>query len=467
LSIKAQLLNVALAVLLAASGTAEGQPAIGEVLKVVVVSRHGVRSPLEPVEDLNRWTQRPGGWPRVWSPATWPHQKDGDLTQAGSALATLMGGYYRSRLVDRGLAPTGRCPERTAVFIRADVDERTQATGASIARGLARDCPSSSQFPVTVIQDGKKADPGKPVDPLFHPTAPGLVCPLGAQQAFNSIAARLPREGFVGLDKENGAAISAMQDVLQCCQSDVCVSRADNAVRACRLTDLPTRVTVDIAKDVVKMEGAIGMASAAAEIFLLEYANRFDSNDVGWGQVDVPKMARLLALHNLQFDYMQRTKYVARRQGSMLLRAVLETLLGGRFSGSMGGPMPPADAKFVAFVGHDTNIANLAALLGTDWTASDELPDKTAPAGALLFELRKHAGRRYVAAYYVAQTVKQMREQTAIDTSRPPHVVALPLPCADQSGGNTCRLVKSATRERKGSSFQELVQAAVEPACLK
>ena len=71
--------------------------------------------------------------------------------------------------------------------------------------------------------------------------------------------------------------------------------------------------------------------------------------------------------------------------------------------------MPPADAKFVAFVGHDTNIANLAALLHTDWAASDELPDKTAPAGALLFELRENAGARYVVAYYVAQTVKQLQ----------------------------------------------------------
>ena len=130
-------------------------------------------------------------------------------------------------------------------------------------------------------------------------------------------------------------------------------------------------------------------------------------------------MARLLTLHNLQFDYMQRTWYIARRQGSMLLRAVLEALLGGPFHGKMSGPMPPADAKFVAFVGHDTNIANLAALLHTDWAASDELPDKTAPAGALLFELREKAGTRYVVAYYVAQTVEQLRERTPISTSRP------------------------------------------------
>src|SRR5215510_9521655 len=237
LKAKARIVNVALASLLTAAGMAEAQPVSGELLKVVIVSRHGVRSPLEPVQDLNRWTQRPGGWPRVWSPPTWPHQKDGDLTQAGSVLATLMGGYYRSRLVDGGLFPARRCPESKTVFIRADVDERTRATGEAIAKGLARDCPSPSQFPVIVIPDGRRGDAEKPVDPLFHPTAPGLVCPLGAQQAFNSIAARLPGGGFVALDKEHAAAISAMQEVLECCQRDLCVPKTDSGARPCRLTD--------------------------------------------------------------------------------------------------------------------------------------------------------------------------------------------------------------------------------------
>ncbi len=434
-------------VALLAAATAEAQPENGELLKVVIVSRHGVRTPLETFDDLNRWTQRPGGWPRAWNPSTWPHRCPGDLTEVGTELAALMGGYYRSRLVGDRLFSDARCPESGAVFIRADVDERTQATGEAIAEGFARAFPSPCHFPISVIQDAENADP------LFHPTSAGMVCPLGASQALKSIVARLPPGGFAGLDKLHGAAIGAMQDVLLCCQREVCVPKASGVVRPCRLTDRPTRVTV--AGDKVKMEGAIGMVSTAAEIFLLEYANGLPPNAVGWGAVDVPKMAGLLTLHNVQFDYMQRTTYIARRQGSMLMRAVLETLQGGPFSGTMSGPMPPAEAKFVAFVGHDTNVANLAALLGTDWNASEQLPDKTAPAGALVFELREDAGSRYVVAYYLAQTVDQLRNRTPLDTSTPPYIAALPLRCATRPGGNACAL----------SQFLGLVK--LEPACLK
>jgi len=154
---------------------------------------------------------------------------------------------------------------------------------------------------------------------------------------------------------------------------------------------------------------------------------------------------------------MQGTPYIAKRHGSMLLRAVLETLQGGPFSGTKSGPMPPAATKFVAFVGHDTNVANLATLLGTEWPASEELPDKTAPGGALAFELRDDNGKRYVVAYYLAQTLDQLRKKTPIDLLTPPYIVALPLPCATGSRGNVCELAQ----------FRQLVHGALEPACLK
>jgi hypothetical protein len=113
-----------------------GACADGELVKVVIVSRHGVRTPLETKAALDDWTRRPGGFPAVWNPAGWPHDKPGDLTQAGTELATLMGGWYGSRY-GGALLPAEGCPSGDDLFIRADVDERTVETGKAIAAGLA------------------------------------------------------------------------------------------------------------------------------------------------------------------------------------------------------------------------------------------------------------------------------------------------------------------------------------------
>ena len=455
---------VLIAVLLAA-GTAHAQSVTDDLVKVVVVSRHGVRTPLpgdkkDPKADKTLWTRRQEGWPTPddWNPRTWrPERQEGDLTKAGSDLAKLMGGYYRSQYTS--LLPRDPCPQNSGVFIRADVDERTKATAAAIAEGLSPSCP----VPVHFLMNQK--DP-KQKDPLFHPASPNMVCALDGEKARDSIVKRLPG-GFGALDKQYFTTISAMHDVLKCCKPELCSLFKRGP--SCKLTDLPTDVQVD--GDTVKMQGAIGIASTAAEIFLLEYDN--GNTSVAWDVLndDKPKMATLLTLHNLQFEYMQRTRYIAGRQGSMLLRAVQAALLGQPFPGTRGGPLPPADAKFIILVGHDTNIANLASLLRIDWRASQDLPDKTAPTGALVFELRERAGTRYVNAYYVAQTVDQARGKTPLNTTPQPNqpfTATLHL-CVDPAGGPGCPLSKPKPIPGRppASSFEDLVNTAVDNQCVK
>ena len=136
LNATAHVLKLVLAVLLATTGTAEAQTASGELLKVVVVSRHGVRTPLEPVKELDRWTRRPGGWPPCPTPGVRPRGRigsgrpDSGRDRTGDAHGRLLPGPPR-----RGSrVSAGRCPERKTVFIRADVDDRTRATGEAIAK---------------------------------------------------------------------------------------------------------------------------------------------------------------------------------------------------------------------------------------------------------------------------------------------------------------------------------------------
>jgi 4-phytase/acid phosphatase len=157
----------------------------------------------------------------------------------------------------------------------------------------------------------------------------------------------------------------------------------------------------------VVLGGALRTASTFAELLLLEYVNGFPMSDVGWGRITRDQMTRVFRLHTTAFDIEQRTPYVAALQGSALLEKILGALTDE--AGGTPGSAPPG-ASFVAYVGHDTNIANVAAMLGLTWQQPGYQKDQTPPAGALVFELREtDAGARTVEVFYVAQSLDDMR----------------------------------------------------------
>src|SRR5262245_52961874 len=95
--------------------------------RAVLVSRHGVRSPIGSPSSLSHMARQ--SWP------SWP-VPPGYLTPRGEALASLMGGYYRKLYTARGLLAADPCPAPDIVFVRADVDQRTRLTGAALLSGM-------------------------------------------------------------------------------------------------------------------------------------------------------------------------------------------------------------------------------------------------------------------------------------------------------------------------------------------
>ena len=66
---------------------------------VAVLSRHGVRTPINTPEDLQGYAPQP--WPLWGAPAA-------EMTPRGAKLMALLGGYYREYLTQAGLlAPNG------------------------------------------------------------------------------------------------------------------------------------------------------------------------------------------------------------------------------------------------------------------------------------------------------------------------------------------------------------------------
>ncbi len=372
----------------------------GKLVRVVLLSRHGVRSPTQDTETL-------ASWRRTATPA-WPDfgVPPGYLTPKGEDLVDDMGGFYRTYLDPEGLFRADQCPDD--VFIRADRDERTVLTAQGLGSGLTRgkDPAQRCRFAIDEAADE--------TDPIFHPTKALPACRLDADKVKSSVNIdELLHRYRVGL--------SLAQKILQCCSEKLCRDPGNGPAQTCSLQTLPS--SVDTAKGRASIKGGLGMAQSFAEMLLFQYAQGFSGDNFGFGRARKATMLETLRLHTGVFDAVQRVPYVAQRQGANLLYHLAYAVENGRDPGATGG----AD-KFIAYVGHDTNIANVAALLNLHWTLpayGADQKDDMPPGGALIFEVRQGAHQEpSVTAFFAAQSPDDMRLPRNPDITRPPPTMA-------------------------------------------
>ena len=400
-----------------------------ELLSTVIVSRHGVRSPIAGTSSLARIAADP--WP------SWP-VPPGHLTPRGAELARLLGVYYRDYYVAQGLLPAQGCPQPDAIFAWADIDQRTRVTAQSLLDGMFPDCG---------LRPGYRVD--AKADPLFHPTRAGI-CRIDPGRARQAVLARIGGN-FRTVLSTHQRELAAMQSVLKCCAPAIC--RASGAAAPCALRDLPTAIIGS--DDRIRLSGPIAIGSTAAEIFLLEYAQGLPAREVAWGRAASPEAMRpLWRLHTLQFDLMQRTPYLAARQASALVNRVIATM---RESIDSDGNARPG-RKLTLFVGHDTNLANIGGMLGMHWALPSYLPDQTPPAGALHFQLLRDrgSGSYAVRVSYIAQTLEQMREVVQLDPSHPPERATATIAGCPANDDGSCAW----------ATFEALASKTIDRACV-
>lgn len=384
------------------------QATTDQLRMVVILTRHGVRSPLSLMSDFG---QDP--WPK--NQPDWNVDCCGDLTPAGEYLVRLMGAYYHDYYSDRGLL-SRECPAQE-VYIWADNEERTIQTGRQLAQGLAagsRGCSiavnSLAYDPCNPAKSDEVCQRGQagPNDPIFHHPASSETDPE-LQKIADSINAR-----FKKLVADHAEQLEALRKTL--CRSGTCMAGLDHA---------------EVKDGKLSWGGRFSTGSTASEVFLLEYANGMPCSKVGWGRVVFagqdctgPGQAfrTMQEIHTAYFQETQRAPYIAAMQGTNLLNHLVEKLEDGLL------PKPPQ--KLVIYSGHDTNIANVAAMLGLSWKLPD-LPDNdTPPAGALVFELRYNLQTRDYSIHvrYVYQMLDQLRTQAVLTLQNPPKWIELTVP---------------------------------------
>ncbi|MEO8302641.1 MAG: histidine-type phosphatase [Betaproteobacteria bacterium] len=411
-----RVLAIVVPLTLCAPAFAQGQETLQ---RVVIVSRHGVRTPTVAPAVL-----------AGWSNDAWPGWKDpiGNLTSRGALLATQMGRYYRQYLAAQGAMPAEGCPAPGSVYIDADVVERTKATAQALIEGLSGGaCGIAYRTRGDVDVDG-----------LYHPLAAG-VCKIDPMVAQTQVLERVAGD-LNTLTREFKAPFDALQSVIGCCKPAVCTAYGKG--ERCALPDLPTMMSPRIDGSGIALLGALAIADTASELLLLEYADGKPTDEVGWGRATVEKMQQTLRLHTEAMDLMQRTPYLARKMGSALLLRVAQAVASERSSSLGQAESAVRDAKFVAYVGHDTNIFNLAGMLDASWLQPGYQRNQTPPAGALMFEIKARSdGTQLVYTSYVAQSLEQMRNVVPLSLDVPPVKTPLRLPgCSAAAPGFACTM---------------------------
>ncbi len=406
---------------------ASAPAATPEALKyIVIVSRHGVRSPTGKTDTLNQYSAKP--WPQ-WS------VPPGYLTEHGAKLMTLFGAYDRELFAHEGLFTPEGCADAGLVSVIADSDQRTRETGKALAAGM---------FPGCKV-DVKALPEGTP-DPLFH----SLEARVGHPDKALAVAAIAGRIGNnpEGLMEAYRPQLQALEEVLLGCKPGPACAGAHSS-----LFDIPSSIAPGKGDHLVDLRGPMSTAATMAENLLLEYAEGMDALQVGWGRVDANKLRELMQLHTANAELERRTTFLALSQSSNLLLHILDSMRQAASGKPVAGALGKPEDRLLILVGHDTNLSNISGSLGLNWLIDGRLDD-TPPGGALVFELwqDRQTGDYSVRTSYTAQTLDQMRRATPLNVKSPPERVPVFVPGCSQAD-DSCGW----------KAFQQAIQAGIEP----
>jgi 4-phytase/acid phosphatase len=387
---------------------------------VVIVTRHGVRSPTWNTTRLNQYSSEP--WPD-WGIAP------GDLTPHGRLLMNLIGDYYRQWLTSQHLISDEGCADAGRVYIWSDTAERTLETGRALAESLLPHCGIT----VRSLSNAKS-------DPIFEGTGK-----IDVQLAESAVRERLgsnanalaqnDRNAFDALNFILGAAADSPVPFVDPRQANEIVAKAGS----------------------IDLNGPLSTASSLTEDFLLEYANGMRGKDLGWGRLNEDNLSQILELHVLYADMVRRTPYVARARGSNLLEHVLLSMEQAVIKEPVPGALGNPSDSILIISGHDTNLSNLAGILDLLWQLPSYQPNDTPPGGALIFSLWQDSSTQqlFVRVQYIAQTLDQMRDGTPLSLANPPAAQDVAIPGCGKATGKRASC--------SWDAFKSTVQHAIDP----
>ena len=383
----AMILAVVLILTLPLYGAAEQteqQPAY-TLDKVVVLSRHNIRSPLS-----GSGSQLGDITPHSWFDWT---SGPSELSLRGAVLETIMGQYFRLWLKDAGLIPENWQPEEGAVRFYANAKQRTIATARYFSAGL---------LPVSVVPIETHA-PYDSMDEVFTPKL-RFVSDAYAAAALDEIAAKGGEQGMAGYNERLRNAITLVMDVADVEESE--------AYRSGEFGDLlrdETTITLEEDKE-PGMTGPIRTATSVADALKLQYYEEPDELKAAFG-------------HELTRDDWLAICGIVETYGEMLFASPLVSVnVANPLLREIQSELIREGRTFSFLCGHDSNIASVLAALGTEpYELPNSLETKTPIGVKLTFERYLDGnGAAWYAVSLIYQSTEQLRNCTQLTLDNPP-----------------------------------------------
>ncbi len=358
--------------------------------RVVVLSRHNIRSPLS----------GSGSVLGDITPHEWFHwtSKPSELSLRGGVLETQMGQYFRQWLEKEGLFPENYRPEDGAVRFYANSKQRTLATARYFSAGL---------LPVAVVPIESHSEYDT-MDPVFNPALTFLTEDY-RKAVTDQIAEKGGIAGMKGIHAGLMDAISLLMDV-----TDMEKSEAYQSGSCGDLMEDETEIILEEGKEAA-MKGPIKTATSVADALTLQFYEVPDDYEAAFGHdLTIEDWRKLHTIVDTYTDMLFGTPLIAYNAANPLLKEIRSELAcDGR--------------KFTFLCGHDSNLASvLSALRVEEYELPDAVEQHTPIGGKVVFSryLDKD-GEAFWTAELIYQSTDQLRGCIQLTLENPPARYAL------------------------------------------
>jgi len=414
----------------------------GTVLKeIIFFGRHSIRTATSDTNSLDQCSANP--FPDfVGVPV-------GYLTTNGQQAAGLLGSYFHEYLLHEGLLTNEASSDLARTYFRANTIERSYMTAAKFGAGLipGANIPVHTYYPTPTNADYPSRTNADPViDPLLAGVTQVAVDPLRALAEIQGVYG-----SGTNLSSAYSGELSLISRLLYPPGTQPLypgISPTNNALPG-SFDPTTVPITFGISEalppwlppyysgNVITM-GGLDSVAATADPFVMQYADGFPTNEVGWGQLTLDALSQQTRITTLQIGIAMRQPYLARVQSSSaashILRTMIQTISGTNLAGAFGD----TNTQIHVIISSDYYVAGLAGLLGAHWLLPGYQPDFCPPGGTLVFELRqvRATGQYLVRVFYTAQTFDQLRNLTSLTLVVPPATMQLLIPGGGYSATN-------------------------------